>query len=58
MKQDNKLEREKRIYEKPKLTTIELVVDEVLFFGCKLADSGYAFGQNPCTLGNCSQEGS
>jgi hypothetical protein len=58
MKHKNQKERGKRVYEKPTLTTIELAVDEVLFIGCKLAGSGYAWGASPCAVRACSQEGS
>jgi len=58
MKHDKKMEGEKKVYEKPKLTTIELAVDEVLFIGCKLASGGVAFGASPCPSNFCVQEGS
>jgi hypothetical protein len=58
MKRENKLAGEKKVYEKPKLTIIELAVDEVLFIGCKLASGGMAWEVSPCVPGGCSQEGS
>jgi hypothetical protein len=58
MKREMKKEGEKRAYEKPKLTTIELAVDEVLFIGCKLASGGVAFGVSPCPANFCVQDGS
>jgi hypothetical protein len=58
MKHDGKKEGEKKLYEKPKLTTIALAVDEVLFIGCKLASGGFAFGATPCPSNFCSQDGS
>jgi hypothetical protein len=48
----------KKVYKKPKLTTIELAVDEVLFTGCKLASGGFAFGATPCPSNFCVSEGS
>ena len=58
MKREIKKEGEKRPYEKPKLTTIELAADEVLFIGCKLASGGFAFGASPCPANFCTQDGS
>jgi hypothetical protein len=58
MKHENRNDGEKKLYEKPKLTIIELAVDEVLFIGCKLASGGYTWGVSPCTPSACSQEGS
>lgn len=39
-------EKTKRVYEKPKLRTIELVADEVLAVGCKTKHGVRGFG-NP-----------
>lgn len=58
MKHEKKTKGEKKPYERPKLTTIELAVDEVLFIGCKLASGGVAFGASPCTANFCTQDGS
>jgi hypothetical protein len=58
MKHEKKREGEKKLYEKPKLTTIELAVDEVLSVGCKLSSGGVAFGASPCTANWCAQDGS
>ena len=58
MKHEIKKEGEKKAYKKPKLTTIELAADEVLFIGCKLASGGFAFGSAPCPANFCTQEGS
>lgn len=58
MKREVLKEGKKRVYQKPKLTTIELAVDEVLFTGCKLASGGYAFNATPCTANFCVADGS
>jgi hypothetical protein len=59
MKLDQEKEVIKKPYEKPRLVTIELVVEEVLGVGCKLTYSGWACGGTPCTLaGNCFDAGS
>lgn len=58
MNQEKHKEGKKKVYEKPKLTTIELAVDEVLFIGCKLASGGFAFGATPCPANFCTQDGS
>ena len=51
-------EKGKRVYEKPRLRTIELAAEEVLGVGCKLAGGGFDFGAAPCAANNCSQLGS
>jgi hypothetical protein len=48
----------KRPYEKPKLKTIQLAVDEVLGVGCKIDGGGFAFGVSPCVGNNCQFVGS
>jgi hypothetical protein len=60
MKSEREKEGRKKPYEKPRLTTIELAVEEVLGVGCKLDLSGWACGATPCTydLGVCNQAGS
>lgn len=58
MQPDETKEKKKQTYEKPRLRTIELAAEEVLGVGCKLASSGFAFDQTPCTPGPCSAEGS
>ncbi|MBA4374506.1 MAG: hypothetical protein C0402_16775 [Thermodesulfovibrio sp.] len=47
--QDKRDEKEKNIYEKPRLRTIELAAEEVLGIGCKIAP-GHPSGVG----GNCS----
>ncbi|MBN1355347.1 hypothetical protein JXA40_03645 [bacterium] len=50
---------DKRQYEKPRLSIIELVADEVLGVGCKFADSGTApLDPLSCVGAGCSQPGS
>jgi len=58
MKKEIKREGKKKVYSKPKLTTIELAADEVLFIGCKLASGGFNWGAAPGTANFCAQEGS
>jgi hypothetical protein len=58
MKQGKQKAGKKRVYEKPRLTMIELAADEVLFTGCKLASGGFAFGLTPCTSNFCVADGS
>ena len=50
-------QKDKKVYEKPKLRTIELRADEVLTEGCKTSASG-AFGIAPCNANNCQGLGS
>jgi hypothetical protein len=59
MKSDETKEDQKRLYEKPRLRTIELAAEEVLAIGCKTAGD-FAAGGNPiCGVGNnCIQLGS
>ncbi len=52
-----KKEKSKRVYEKPKLRTIELAAEEVLATGCKLSTGGFAFGSVPCIAGTCAGGG-
>lgn len=40
MKDEGKKGTRKRVYEAPKLRTIELAVEEVLALGCKLSQGG------------------
>ncbi|NIM95878.1 MAG: hypothetical protein GTO18_19435 [Anaerolineales bacterium] len=54
MKKEGDKKKVKRTYEKPKLITIELVVEEVLGFGCKTLLPGPPQGGNPCVGGGCS----
>ena len=52
---NNKKEKNKQVYEKPKLRVIELAAEEVLAVGCKTSftdPSGVA--GNGCTTGICS----
>ena len=58
MKQREEEQQARKPYEKPKLITIELAVEEVLGVGCKLLLGGAAFGASPCPLNSCLQEGS
>ena len=48
----------KRVYEKPRLKTIELAAEEVLSAGCKLISGGFAFGVTPCMGNRCAGRGS
>ncbi len=49
----------KRTYETPQLRSIELVAEEVLAPGCKLASGSFASGLAPCVnANNCSGIGS
>lgn len=57
MELDNKREKEKQIYEKPRLRTIELAAAEVLAVGCKVAPGAPATGGPggaTCTDGQCN----
>jgi len=58
MKSDQEKEKGKKPYEKPRLTTIELAVEEVLGVGCKLELGATAFGATPCPQNNCMVAGS
>jgi hypothetical protein len=59
MQPDQKEEKKKRVYEKPRLRTIELAAEEVLGTGCKQATLGFAYGQDFCGLiNNCNLAGS
>lgn len=55
-KKDNEV---KRAYEKPKLLTIELALNEVLGIGCKMSTGGGGFAA-PCSdwIGACANSGS
>lgn len=44
MKSEQDKEQTKQPYEKPKLRTIELVAEEVLGIGCKMAGGGPNYG--------------
>lgn len=56
-KQEKKKAR--KLYEKPRLRTIELAADEVLATGCKTIDGTMNVGQPFCGLGvGCAVEGS
>ena len=53
----NKKRKEKQIYEKPRLRSIELAAAEVLAVGCKIAPGEPATGGPggaTCTDGNCN----
>ena len=58
MQTDQKKEKEKRVYEKPRLRTIELAAEEVLGVGCKMTSGGTAPSITPCTAGPCVSLGS
>ena len=59
MQPDQTKEKKKRLYEKPRLRTIELAAEEVLGVGCKHPTLGYDVGQLFCGLAiNCNQQGS
>lgn len=59
MEPDDTKKDTKRLYEKPRLRTIELAADEVLSAGCKTASTG---GMNPlmdpCLATSCFDLGS
>lgn len=48
----------KQPYEKPRIRTIELVAEEVLAIGCKLAGVAAPGFPASCTAGFCSENGS
>lgn len=52
----NKIDKDKKIpYEKPKLTRINLVAEEVMGSGCKTSPlDGSGLGGQGCTTGICS----
>jgi hypothetical protein len=54
---DQKEEKKKRVYEKPRLRTIELAAEEVLAVGCKLL-SAPGFDEATCIARPCSDAGS
>ncbi len=49
---------EKRPYEEPRLTVIELAAEEILGIGCKTADGGSAPMGFTCTASSCAEAGS
>jgi hypothetical protein len=53
MKSNNEQRDLKRPYEKPKLITIELAVEEVLGTGCKLAVGGLGMLPPTCISTGC-----
>jgi hypothetical protein len=53
MKPDQAKQKEKRVYEKPRLRTIELAAEEVLAAGCKTESGGVNPVPPSCYLGNC-----
>ncbi|MEE4271902.1 MAG: hypothetical protein V2I67_09515 [Thermoanaerobaculales bacterium] len=55
MKKSEKKNR--REYRRPELRSIDLVADEVLSVGCKLANSGGPISKT-CSLSSCSGVGS
>jgi hypothetical protein len=55
---DNKnIDKTKKVYQKPRLRTIELAADEVLAAGCKNI-SNVAPAPPHCMSGGCSKNGS
>ena len=60
MQPDQKQEKEKRVYEKPRLRKIELAAEEVLGVGCKLTSGGANIGiTDSCgVFNNCVLPGS
>ncbi len=51
-------QKEKKEYERPVLTVIELVAEEVLGRGCQKPASGHNAGHfGTCTVGTCSRVG-
>lgn len=56
MEAETKNKEQKRTYEKPKLLTIELTLNEVLAVGCKSDAGGGAVGA--CELTGCVLDGS
>lgn len=57
MRQDGR-ENTKLAYEKPKLTVIELVAEEVLAAGCKTLKQSAPLNPITCVGRPCSQKGS
>lgn len=57
MQPDQKEEKKKRMYEKPRLRTIELAAEEVLAVGCKLDFGGNAPGGITCIENSCVDGG-
>ena len=59
MKAEGKKGTRKRAYEKPKLRTIELVVEEVLALGCTLSSGGLGpVGDSCVAQPKCYKRGS
>jgi hypothetical protein len=58
MKSENIKEKGKKVYEKPKLITIELAAEEVLSIGCKLEFVGSGPYGTTCMQIPCSEAGS
>jgi hypothetical protein len=57
MELDNKKEKSKQAYEKPRLRTIELSAEEVMAIGCKTSFGDPAgVAGNGCTTGVCSSQ--
>jgi len=55
---ESEQKKKKRKYEKPKLRTIDLAVQEVLGVGCKLETGGpMAVGATPCATASCLEIG-
>jgi hypothetical protein len=56
---DSREQKQRRPYERPTLTQVGLVADQVLAVGCKLdAGSGGPLSPISCTSNNCNTAGS